>query len=53
LMESIWTSRWSEDVAYNTFDDVSLDQLPMIYRQNIDKLTSIETWKVYPTLFSW
>ncbi len=52
-MESVWATRWSEDVAHNTFDSVSLDQLPMIYRQNIGALTSTEQWKLYPTILSW
>ncbi len=51
-MESLWTSKGSEDVTYNLFSDVTVDQLPMIYANNLQALTSIASWAVFDKLLT-
>ena len=51
-MQDIGSSRWSQDVSYNTFTESTLDQLPMFYANNIDKISSIDSGTMYPALFT-
>lgn len=51
-MEGLWTTKGSEDVTYNHFSDVTIDQLPMIYATNLQALTSIASGEVYGTLLT-
>lgn len=52
-MENEWTTNASQDVYYNKFTDAALSELPMIYENNLEKLSALSTWQVYPTLLSW
>lgn len=51
-MEGLWTTKGSEDVTYNHFSDVTVDQLPMIYTKNLKALISIASGEVYPSLLT-
>ena len=51
-MEDLGTTKGSEDVAYNDFVDVTVDQHPLIYKDNLDALTSVASGSVYPTLLT-
>ncbi|MEI7478495.1 MAG: hypothetical protein WCJ81_08775 [bacterium] len=51
-MQELASSRGSQDVYYNHFSDATLNELPYLYRNNIDALTSVESGEVYPSLFS-
>lgn len=51
-MSDLAANKWSEDVTYNTFTESTLDQLPMFYKNNLEKITSITSGTLYPSLFT-
>lgn len=52
VMKDVWASKGSQDVYYNNYTDAALSELPMIYSNNIEALTALQTGTVYPTLLS-
>lgn len=52
IMKDIGASKGSQDVAFNTFTEATLDQLPMFYANHIEKISSITSGTLYPSLFT-
>lgn len=53
IISEIWTWRESERIIYQSFSGKQLFELPLVYQQNVDKLSGLEKWEVFPKLLSW
>ncbi len=51
-MQDTAASKGSADAYYDSYVDASFEELPLIYQNNIEKLSSIQSGTVYPTLLS-
>lgn len=51
-MEQIATTNGSQDVYYSKYADVTLQELPMIYKSNLDSLLKTPEGEFYPALLS-
>jgi protein-export membrane protein SecD len=52
IMKDITANRGWEDINYNDFTDVTFQELPAIYKRNKEKLLSLQTGSMLPTLLT-
>lgn len=50
--EQLGSGKVGDDIFYTHYEDAAIEQLPDIYRNNPQLLSSLQTGKVYPTLLT-